>query len=451
MNNLEKREIAESKVAELVSKIIALLLGSERPGTELSALASEAIEGIYDALNHYVEERDRCDNKLVGQFLDAAGISDSQHGVYGMAGWLTLAKSAPTAPAKCAALSKACADHLTRLITTATDPKTKLSNLKKLKDDGAYEIRRLTAKAAAVLEAAADSTLFQGAALDKLREHVMAAKRNDGLWAYVLKGPSDNTASRAHVSNSAMLEATTLVIRALSAGARVPRPQLEESLVALFRHATDQSLDAAKRLYALNTLALAQARRAPTVELRAVMLRTIRELYDSHPFAYANPINFDFNDEGRLRHYRVATDIILLEALVIVSDQKLLFVETGAGRRIVARIVESLRPRPLEQDTTSHRPAITNVAYYHAVLSQLHVKAQASKPSRFLAFVQARVPNSARRWRRQVLSEFVCWWYLRYTFRWQHVVWLLGPVVLFGIVRLPSFLLETLWHGFLHH
>jgi hypothetical protein len=259
---------------------------------------------------------------------------------------------------------------LTAFVDEAVDPSISLDTLKRRasSQDGAYEIRHLTPKAAAVLEATADSSDPDDAAIAKQVANHLLNSRSDHLWRMVLPDTSKQT-TPDHGTPSDSLVPTALVLRGLST---LPEHQAHvEKCVEIALQRLDQLSGQAVVgwLFVLNSLMRASKDKVRCSEIRRKTMRTVRELYRAigeHPLVHPNPINFDFFDSAnsRCRDFRLPSDVILLESLILVSDQRFEYVDAAAGRAIIDAWRKVLEAPSETRDPSNHRPAITSIAYF---------------------------------------------------------------------------------------
>ncbi len=95
-------------------------------------------------------------------------------------------------------------------------------------------------------------------------------------------------------------------------------------------------------------------------------LKTIFSTVALNPTSFTNPINIDFNDNGRTRYYRLYSDLILIEALALSHPTDLYYLKGKLGKRVLSKVWECTNYNT-QKDSTSHR---ISFGFYHE-LSQL--------------------------------------------------------------------------------
>jgi len=354
---------------------------------------------IQETLTSYAA--DRKPTTFVGQFVDNEGRLDgSQFGIYGMSAWAYLTRTATNDKVK--GLRSGCLAKLRAWVSEAKD-----GDLKELRRDpksSPYELRFLAPKAAAVLEGfSRDTGSRQEAAW--LRDHLLEVRRPDALWGMRL-GPCEEKS----------LVATAQILRGLRVGDSTD--DLTVSVTQLRAEVLNEP-NACVRLYLQSTIVLMTADAEQRKKARKDMWPTIREVVRTageQPFAFANPYNFHFHDSARVRYFCLPTDIVLLEALVLVSGKNLIYVSAHVGRRLFDRLTEALKPVPIQVDTIRQRPAFSTLAYYQQVLSLMNERLNSD------GTVLWPLVNRAVAW-------VSCNWALGMALRWHVIAFLLSAVI----------------------
>jgi hypothetical protein len=284
-------------------------------------------------------------------------------------------------------LDDACRRTLVSWLTDALDSRIDLGTLRRRDQDNesaAYELRRLTPKAAAAIEAL-DHDSESGPLRAQWKAYLRNARRPDGLWEFVLRTDAPAPGDIRSESPGDVM-ATALVLRALAPLARDNKTDHDfwlESVLAVLNRLHDARIDPVRRLFVLNAASLAKCGAKLRRTIRRRMLEAAEEVFSAtrrFPLRFANPVTIDYHADGRVRELRYPADIVLLETLVLLSGPQLLYIESHMGRAILERLSLTVADVPMERDTSGHRPALTTVFYYRTTLQLVLLKPKSRVP-----------------------------------------------------------------------
>jgi hypothetical protein len=314
----------------------------------LSGGASDGLDALMRRLKEFSLGRS---HPFVGQFLDPEGRDDDQFGVYGMSAWLLITPEIADVK-HVADRREACRDGLVAWTNASAIPA-------KADADGPDELARIIPKMAYALDALNSCGGGEATqrAVGTLRSRIEGAQReSDGSWNFLVdpKGGS--------------CIATAIVVKSLARHSNLSKV-LERARQYLSDH-VERIANPYEQLFVLTVLCSSDTSvgKKATKTYRKSIKKTIRSVFQSirrDPTQLANPLNVDFNDRGRTRYFRMPTDLLLLEALLLLSGPGLLYARAHAGKRLARRLVDNVcTGTEFSKDLSQHR-ASTGV-YLHA-------------------------------------------------------------------------------------
>ena len=322
----------------------------------------DAIRKLQEALTDYAAHRKTADR--VGQFLDEEGCRDAQFGIYGIASWLIMT----------AAIEHITVVHDMRLVCK--------DSLKQWVQDSksagttekhAYELSSIIPKIAFAFEAL---SLFSDAHDEAgiLQSRLATAQHLDGGWGFLPNSPDSNPFVTALVlrsieSQPAFANARKEAVRYLKASIQ-PNPNLYENL------------------YVLNALQRVNEKENISDDIKKRIKNTIRKIFRQvrmNPTAFPNPVNVDFHDSGRTRYFRFQTDLVLLEALLLMSGGAGIYLRAHAGRRLFNSVTDNLSSQRFNTDTSGHRASVGAYLFTWRTLIEIQRRIRSKTPDSLLA------------------------------------------------------------------
>ena len=330
-------------------------------------------ERISYLLETYATEREKQNKSFTGQFIDQVGVKKSQYGIYGMAVFNFLAS-----------------DHNSISIELLKEQNTKklkewinITNDYSISSDDAndflnsdpysyvYELRNVLPK-----------IIFACNCLHKidphceeyliLRKRVNDSRHNDYGYSFLI-----NTG----ITTESNIFATSQVVRAFFKEDPTSNIQTIDFLLSKVSD-NPKASEILKHLYILNSIQIfllqnpRYLKKDKYKSVKDMILTLLKKLFkhvDINPVSFANPINVDFNDFGRTRYFRLYSDLIVLESLIILNQSKLHFVFGRLGKILMTRIDESLETNfPFPKDTTDHRMSFGFLAQLSTIIELLN-------------------------------------------------------------------------------
>jgi hypothetical protein len=325
----------------------------------------EAISNLREALIGYAKRR-RPD-AFVGQFLDEEGCKDGHFGIYGMASWLLMTADLEDV-AVVTALRVACKDQL-KTWTQIPTPVSSTPGPEKHE----YELSSIISKIAFALEALSSFPDAHNEA-QILQTRLAAAQHPDGGWGFL----ASSTDSNPFV--------TALVLRSVASHPAFVGPR--RAAVAYLARSYEPTGNLYEQLYVLNALQYINEREKIDVDARKMISNTIRYIFRqvrSNPTAFPNPLNVDFHDSNRTRYFRFQTDLVLLEALLLMSGHTGIYLRAHAGRRLFNSLSINLLHKEFSRDTSGHRASVGAYLFTSRTLAEARRKTRSRIPDSLLA------------------------------------------------------------------
>ncbi len=329
--------------------------------------AKDALINLQDCLKWYAKNRN---NKFVGQFLDEEGCKNQQCGIYGMSIWLVLT-SEITNDQYITNIRKQCKEKLREIVNQTriiTAPNTIVP------DNDNYEMKYIIPKICYAFEALNQLDDAKAEA-GILQQYIQEAQHGEGSWGFLTNSNEGNTVITALVLRAFKLEPSC-------------RKNLENGLDYIKKH-FDDTKNLYERLFVLNTIHLLDnIETSKNIDTEKNIKNNIKSLYKEvyyNPTKFANPLNIDYNDPGnqRTRYFRLPTDMILLESLILISGSNLQYLHVHAGRRILKYLIDNLKSSKFTKDTSEHRASAGFYFFVKSVL-QLICHKKTSKLPRFI-------------------------------------------------------------------
>jgi hypothetical protein len=326
------------------------------------------MEGLRSALDNYARLRK---TKNVGEFFDDAGASDAHWGIYGVSDWILLESLDPSRqrPEEAAGLLGGCRSLLKDLVGTAHAKTLDVIKSEETPDRQSqnYELRFVVPKMVYAFEALDQDSETASIAQEVLNDLIDCQNAKDGSWPMCRDRHYPNTAPIA----------TALVLRALKG-----KPQCVASLrKALdFLNGVQESMTSVpiQRLFVLNTIYMV----APDLGRHALLDPTrkridecVRAIFGSlrgDYFFLANPMNLDFHDIRGVRFFRLPSDLIVLESLILLSGHSLVLVQVSHGKKLLDKFFNMLGKRTFTYDTSGHRASAGTYAFVRDILNWLN-------------------------------------------------------------------------------
>jgi len=313
-------------------------------------------EKIKEIIRNYANQR--IDNQLnfTGQFVDRIGIQKSQYGIYGMSVFSFLSININEIKVR-----KLREDNLKKLKewingTIGYQIKEEDANDFKNRDPHSYiyELKNVTSKIIYAYHclAVADRDSDE---LRILKKIIYDSQNSNHGFSFLA-----NSQSR----NSSNIFSTSQVLRAFYKEDSLANRNAISYLLGEI-NTNPKNSEIFKTLYALNSIQIFLYEHRKYLnedkykKIKPKIIKVLQTLFQHvnvNPTSFANPINVDFNDYGRTRYFRLYSDLILLESLILVYPNKLYPIFGKLGKSLILNITEALNSEiPYLKDTTSHR------------------------------------------------------------------------------------------------
>lgn len=332
----------------------------------MQSQASTAFENLGKSMVLYASMRAK--GHVLGQFWDEEGCLDPQIGVYGVSCWVYVTHDI--------ALPTECSLEDSKRINTLRD-KCVLSlkhwvaesetnqNTQKKEAQELQEIVPKMASAYMAFKTVGNSNHET----DLLKNRLLNARNfHDGSW---------NGKPNSQKGNAVI---TAFVLRCIGKDGSL-RDQINTS-IAYLEHNLLGLTSIYEKLYVLNTILELQSDE-PKIKsrIKKSIISTIRNLYLQvyyNPVSFPNPINVDYHANGRTRYFRLQSDLILLESLILISDHNLIYVQTLVGAKVFSHLMKNLNGQFFSKDTSAHRAGAGFVLYTHQVLQLIRAQTKVS-------------------------------------------------------------------------
>ncbi len=344
--------------------------------TKIGEELTKALKGFRMALDDYARCRK---NNNVGEFLDEAGLSDSHWGVYGVSDWVLLESPFMVSQRAIEAqnLLESCKETLMSLVDEAArmdlaDLKSKESNEKggDKKESKFYELRFVIPKMVYAYQALSLDRGTMAQALKIQNDLLSCQSESDGSWPLVREMPGPGSPI-----------ATAMVLRALKDHQGECSEEIRKGMTFLERaHA---NLDSIQTLFVLNTIlhlsgvpginsALGQGYSGLRDLSKRETRRCVKGIYSElhkDVFFLANPVNVDFTDLRGPRFFRLPSDLVVLEALILLSGPSSLhLVHTRQGSKVLRKVFGILERNKFREDTSGHRASVGTFVFVGDIL-----------------------------------------------------------------------------------
>ncbi len=298
--------------------------------------AVTAIQQIDTCLENYAAGRKAA--LCVGQFVDADGRDSEHAGVYGTSAWLLLTGNLKS-HAQVGRLRDECATLLRAAARGASQNAKFNSDLERMVLKIAY--------AFAALSGLSDSQAEASLLLERLFK-----SQNKG-WGFAV--------------DAAPVPMSTAITVRLILESPAARDAVSKA-VAFLRSALSGVSNPYNRLFVLTTIARAE----PNTVKRSEPAVAVRELYvrvAEQPTRFPNPTIIDYQDNSRTRYIRIPSDIILIEALCLLSGPWQMYLYAHTGWRIFGYLTNHTKSlQNFDVDPTGNRAAIGTYMYLQQTL-----------------------------------------------------------------------------------
>ncbi len=318
--------------------------------------ARVTLENLSNSLSKYAQMRKS--QYLVGQFWDEIGCRDNQKGIYGMSCWIILSRRALISNLSISRqvekLHANCVKKLSSAIMEGEGQKNPMEKfvheLKFVVPKMAYAYHALRLTSESVREA------------ETLKNRIIEAKATDNRsW-----GGIANAREGDHMI-------TAMVVRSFA-----NEESSSEYINSALGYLTDQISNISnhyERLFVLNTL-LSFRRDNPSDRkiYRNSIIRTIKTLHSQvyyNPVQFPNPIIVDYHDAGRTRYFRISSDLVLLESLILISEYNMIFLQQLVGDKIISHLYANLNGNFFSKDTIGHRVGAGYCLYADSILREI--------------------------------------------------------------------------------
>ncbi|MFA5832124.1 MAG: hypothetical protein WDA22_01485 [Bacteroidota bacterium] len=318
------------------------------------------LKNLSNSLLQYAQLRDI--EKLVGQFWDEEGISEAQYGIYGMSSWLILSSDL--------SFQNISAEQLARYDHLINNCKLKLASWI-LIDNPAENENNL--KQIVELKTVIPKICFAYFALSKCND---CDRPKTILLERLRRGFIDSQGSWGELINSPFGSpvVTAMVLRCVINDHNISREIIESAINYLLMHVEDTE-NTYLQLYIYNTLIL-----LPTLKVNnrknvehkiKFCIKSLHSKVYYNPVQFPNPTNVDYHDNGRTRYFRLPSDIILLESLILLSPYNLLFIQTLVGYKVFMSLNKNIDGNLFKNDTSGHRAGGGYYVYAKSVIKTM--------------------------------------------------------------------------------